>query len=146
MEVALTFAILGLGTGSIYALLAQGVVLIYRGSGVVNFGHGAVAGAGGYAFYEAFQQRGWPVIPAALLAVIVCAAIGALMQILVMRRLVTASPLARVIATTALLTVIGFSVHDTIVIYDRIRENMRTAGKRDTFDDVANRSIKETLA
>jgi preprotein translocase subunit SecF len=47
---------------------------------------------------------------------------------------------------TALLTVIGFSVHDTIVIYDRIRENMRSAGKRDSFDDVANRSIKETLA
>lgn len=47
---------------------------------------------------------------------------------------------------TAVLTVVGFSVHDTIVIYDRIRENMRTAGKRDTFDDVANRSIKETLA
>ncbi|MEB3285331.1 MAG: protein translocase subunit SecF [Candidatus Sericytochromatia bacterium] len=47
---------------------------------------------------------------------------------------------------TAVLTVVGFSVHDTIVIYDRIRENMRTAGKRDTFDDVANRSIKQTLA
>jgi preprotein translocase subunit SecF len=46
----------------------------------------------------------------------------------------------------ALLTVIGFSVHDTIIIYDRIRENMKTAGKRDTFDDVANRSIKQTLA
>ncbi|HEY9724634.1 MAG TPA: protein translocase subunit SecF [Oscillatoriaceae cyanobacterium] len=46
---------------------------------------------------------------------------------------------------TALLTVLGFSVHDTIVIYDRIRENMRHAGKRDTFDDVANRSIWETL-
>ncbi|MEB3223896.1 MAG: protein translocase subunit SecF [Candidatus Sericytochromatia bacterium] len=47
---------------------------------------------------------------------------------------------------TAVLTVVGFSVHDTIIIYDRIRENMRTAGKRDTFDDVANRSIKQTLA
>jgi preprotein translocase subunit SecF len=47
---------------------------------------------------------------------------------------------------TAVLTVVGFSVHDTIVIYDRIRENMRQAGKRDTFDDVANRSIKQTLA
>jgi preprotein translocase subunit SecF len=46
----------------------------------------------------------------------------------------------------ALLTVIGFSVHDTIIIYDRIRENMRTAGKRDTFDDVANKSIKQTMA
>ena len=47
---------------------------------------------------------------------------------------------------TAVLTVIGFSVHDTIVIYDRIRENMRQAGKRDTFDDVCNRSIWQTLA
>ena len=47
---------------------------------------------------------------------------------------------------TAVLTVVGFSVHDTIIIYDRIRENMHKAGKRDTFDDVANRSIKETLA
>ncbi|MDB5098705.1 MAG: secF [Cyanobacteria bacterium RYN_339] len=47
---------------------------------------------------------------------------------------------------TAVMTVVGFSVHDTIVIYDRIRENMRNAGKRDTFDDVANRSIKQTIA
>jgi preprotein translocase subunit SecF len=46
----------------------------------------------------------------------------------------------------AVLTVIGFSVHDTIIIYDRIRENMRNANKRDSFDDVANRSIKQTLA
>ncbi|MOA17723.1 preprotein translocase subunit SecF [compost metagenome] len=45
----------------------------------------------------------------------------------------------------ALLTVIGFSVHDTIIIYDRIRENMANAGKRETFDDVANRAIKQTL-
>lgn len=47
---------------------------------------------------------------------------------------------------TALLTVLGFSVHDTIIIYDRIRENMHHAGKRDTFDDVANRSIWQTLS
>ncbi|MFN3429091.1 MAG: protein translocase subunit SecF, partial [Candidatus Sericytochromatia bacterium] len=45
----------------------------------------------------------------------------------------------------AVLTVIGFSVHDTIIIYDRIRENMRPAGKRESFDDVANRSIRQTL-
>jgi preprotein translocase subunit SecF len=47
---------------------------------------------------------------------------------------------------TAVLTVLGFSVHDTIVIFDRLRENMRAAGKRDTFDAVANRSIAQTLA
>ncbi len=46
---------------------------------------------------------------------------------------------------TALLTVIGFSVHDTIVVYDRIRENLIKA-KAPTFDDTVNLSIWETMA
>jgi len=46
---------------------------------------------------------------------------------------------------TALLTVIGFSVHDTIVVYDRIRENLIKA-KATTFSDTVNLSIWETLA
>ncbi len=45
---------------------------------------------------------------------------------------------------TALLTVIGFSVHDTIVVFDRIRENLiRRRG--DTFERVVNYSIMQTL-
>jgi preprotein translocase subunit SecF len=44
----------------------------------------------------------------------------------------------------AVLTVIGFSVHDTIVVFDRIRENIvRHAG--DTFEDVVNHSLYQTL-
>lgn len=45
---------------------------------------------------------------------------------------------------TAVLTVIGFSVHDTIVVFDRIRENLRS--KRGEFDTIVNDSIIETLA
>lgn len=45
---------------------------------------------------------------------------------------------------TAVLTVIGFSVHDTIVVFDRIRENLRS--KRGQFDSLVNESIIETLA
>jgi preprotein translocase subunit SecF len=44
---------------------------------------------------------------------------------------------------TALLTVIGFSVHDTIVVFDRIRENLRR--HKGSFEDVVNMSILETL-
>ena len=45
---------------------------------------------------------------------------------------------------TALLTVIGFSVHDTIVVFDRIRENLtKHIGKK--FIDVANLSVVQTL-
>jgi preprotein translocase subunit SecF len=46
---------------------------------------------------------------------------------------------------TALLTVIGFSVHDTIVVFDRIRENS-TISKKQPYETVVNRSIVQTLA
>ncbi len=45
---------------------------------------------------------------------------------------------------TALLTVLGFSVHDTIVVYDRIRERLGSAAGR-TFEDVVNESLNQTL-
>ncbi len=46
---------------------------------------------------------------------------------------------------TATLTVIGFSVHDTIVIFDRIRENLRQASRL-TFEQNVNLSIIQSLA
>ncbi|HET9016650.1 MAG TPA: protein translocase subunit SecF [Thermomicrobiaceae bacterium] len=45
---------------------------------------------------------------------------------------------------TALLTVIGFSVHDTIVVFDRVRENLARRSGR-SFDQVVNYSINQTL-
>jgi preprotein translocase subunit SecF len=45
---------------------------------------------------------------------------------------------------TAALTVIGFSVHDTIVVFDRIRENLKRVGG-DNFSEVVNNSILQTL-
>jgi preprotein translocase subunit SecF len=46
---------------------------------------------------------------------------------------------------TALLTVIGFSVHDTIVVFDRIRENRRSM-RRVEFETLVNHSINQTMA
>lgn len=46
---------------------------------------------------------------------------------------------------TAILTVIGFSVHDTIVVFDRIRENLRRYD-REPFATVVNVSLTQTLA
>lgn len=45
---------------------------------------------------------------------------------------------------TAILTVIGFSVHDTIVVFDRIRENLRKTGSSN-FAKTANESIIQTI-
>lgn len=47
---------------------------------------------------------------------------------------------------TALLTVIGFSVHDTIVVFDRVRENLKYYSKKMTFGEIMNSSINQTLA
>ncbi|HET7467878.1 MAG TPA: protein translocase subunit SecF [Candidatus Dormibacteraeota bacterium] len=46
---------------------------------------------------------------------------------------------------TAVLTVVGFSVHDTIVVFDRIRENLRVS-QRLSFEQVVNLSIMQTAA
>lgn len=46
---------------------------------------------------------------------------------------------------TAILTVAGFSVHDTIVTFDRIRENAGDMGRGKSFADVANDSINQTI-
>ncbi|TAK96175.1 protein translocase subunit SecF [Patescibacteria group bacterium] len=45
----------------------------------------------------------------------------------------------------ALLTILGFSVHDTIVVYDRTRENLLKSSAKDKFPDIVNRSLNETL-
>ncbi|MBI4487692.1 MAG: protein translocase subunit SecF [Deltaproteobacteria bacterium] len=45
----------------------------------------------------------------------------------------------------ALLTIVGFSVNDTVVVCDRIRENMRKS-RRDSLEMIINRSINETLS
>lgn len=45
---------------------------------------------------------------------------------------------------TALLTVIGFSVHDTIVVFDRIRENL-ALHPEDSFEEIVNYSLSQTI-
>ena len=96
---------IGLGAGSLYALAALGLVLIFRGSKVVNFAQGVMGMMAAYVFYEVHQN--WHVtdflaIPAGLLT---SAALGAAFFYLVIRRLRDASNLIKVVATLALLLV-----------------------------------------
>lgn len=46
---------------------------------------------------------------------------------------------------TAILTVVGFSVHDTIVVFDRIRENLRYYSKKMSFGEIVDASVNQTL-
>ena len=49
------------------------------------------------------------------------------------------------VVVAALLTLVGYSVNDTVVVYDRIRENQRTP-KKEALESVINRSINQTLS
>ena len=63
MSGLLPFIINGLVTGSVYGLVAMGLVLTYKTTGVFNFAHGAVATGAAYLFFE-LQSRNsvpWPV-------------------------------------------------------------------------------------
>jgi sulfate-transporting ATPase len=105
---ALRFALLGLATGAIYALLAVGLVLVYRGSGLLNFAQGAIAMFGAYAYYELTVRLDVPKWPSMAVTVLLCAALGAIIHLVVLRamRRRNASPLARVIATLSVLLIL----------------------------------------
>ncbi|NLI93622.1 MAG: protein translocase subunit SecF [Peptococcaceae bacterium] len=45
----------------------------------------------------------------------------------------------------AILTVFGYSINDTVVIYDRIRENEKRMKKRDSFEDMVDKSVWQTM-
>lgn len=102
----LRFAILGLGAGAVYALLGQGIVLIYRGSGVVNFAQGAMAMVGTYIWWDLRTHHGWPFWAAAIVGVGAVAIFGALIHLVIMRPLVKSAPLVRIVATLGFVSIL----------------------------------------
>ena len=85
MKQVLLFAILGLAQGGAYALMAQGLVLVYRASGVLNLAHAAFGMVGAYAYYELTVSHNWPTVPALFGGVLVAACLGLITQTVVMR-------------------------------------------------------------
>jgi sulfate-transporting ATPase len=111
MKDLVQFAVLGLGSGAAYALLAQGVVLIYRGSGIVNFAHGGVAMIAGYACFVALEaDGGWPLGLAMAGAVLFAVLVAVAFQVVVLRPLQRAAPIVRLIATLGLLVMLQSAV------------------------------------
>ncbi len=100
------FVVLGVALGGIYALVAHGMVLIHRGSGIVNFAQGGLVMVGAYAYYELRVRAGIPTVAAVPLAIGVTSLVGVAFQLLVLRAMRTASATSRVIATLGLLLVL----------------------------------------
>ncbi|WP_328843740.1 branched-chain amino acid ABC transporter permease/ATP-binding protein [Streptomyces sp. NBC_00258] len=106
MDDILRFALLGLGLGALYALTAHGIVLVYRGSGVLNFAHGAIGMAGAYVQWELAVNHGVPYWPAVACGVLGSTVLGVLTHLLVIRPLRRASSLARLVGTLAVFIVL----------------------------------------
>ncbi len=130
MSEIIFFALLGLGIGSLYAMLAAGLVIVYKGSGVINFAHGAMAMYGIFTF-DAAWNRGelflpwvdflpthtlnvpvritldsdgsWPLVPSMILALLMAAFIGLMAHFLLFRPLRNAAPLGKVVASVGLM-------------------------------------------
>ena len=96
--------LLGLGASAVYSLIASGVVLVYRGSGVINFAQGGFALVAGYAYFDLHDKLPLPL--AILIPILLAALCGLVTQWLVMWPMRNSSPLARVIATLGVLSVI----------------------------------------
>jgi branched-subunit amino acid ABC-type transport system permease component len=118
----LIYAIFGLGSGGIIALIAAGLVVGYRGSGVVNFAQGGIAMYTAYLYYDLrvngnyFQpvpglgggvqigpSTGLGTVPSFALALATAGVLGILLHLLVLRPLRTAPQLGKVIATIGVL-------------------------------------------
>jgi branched-chain amino acid transport system permease protein len=108
MQQVVLFALLGLGTGALIAGVALGVVLSYRGSGIINLATGAVAMVAGFAYWALRTgELGGEVAagPALVLTLGVAVGMGALMELVAFRPLRTASPLAKLVASLGVLLI-----------------------------------------
>ena len=93
----------GVSLGSIYAIIALGYTMVYGIAKMLNFAHGDVIMVGGYMCFCATTYLGWPAPAGVLLAVVVCTALGAVIERLAYKPLRMAPSLA------VLITAIGVS-------------------------------------
>jgi ABC-type branched-subunit amino acid transport system ATPase component/branched-subunit amino acid ABC-type transport system permease component len=105
MALALQFAILGLASGGLYALMGLGLIIVHRASGAINFANGAIAVTAGYALVY-LESVHVPIALAVIASVLTGLVLGIAIQALVMRPLRAASPLTKAIATLGVLVVL----------------------------------------
>jgi branched-chain amino acid transport system permease protein len=109
MTQILLFILLGLGPGALIAAIALGVVLTYRGSGVINLATGGVAMVGGYAYWAlktgqvASVQLG--TAPALVGSIVIVLLFGVLAELIAFRPLRNASPLAKLVSSLGVLLI-----------------------------------------
>ena len=103
MDNFVLYLLLGLGAGAAYALVANGIVTTYKGSGILNFAQGGIAMFAAFC-YVALLNAGTAKVLALLIVVVGAAIGGAVIAVGIVRPLLNAPALAKVVATLGLLT------------------------------------------
>ncbi|MBL7210032.1 MAG: branched-chain amino acid ABC transporter permease, partial [Dehalococcoidia bacterium] len=98
----LQFAVSGLLIGGVYALIALGIVLVFKATGVFNFAAGHIMALGAFLAYLLMVQVGVPIWAGIVIAVLVAALIGILVERLALRRLIGQAHMSALMATLAL--------------------------------------------
>ena len=109
MGFLLRILVFGLQAGAIYALVALGIALVYKATGILNFAQGELGTLSAFAAFYVLagsldaDASGGKVrlILATLVAVVVGAALGVVVNMLVIRHLASASPVTSLVATAA---------------------------------------------
>ncbi len=98
------YVIRGIPFGCVFALVAIGLVLTYKTSGVFNLAFAAQAFVSAAVYYQLRVEDGWPNVPAFLVAVVVVAPLlGLVLERLIFRHLRTAPAVAKLVASLGLL-------------------------------------------
>ncbi|MGH9012276.1 MAG: ABC transporter permease subunit, partial [Acidimicrobiia bacterium] len=100
----------GLVIGAIYGLVALGITLVYKKSGVLNFAHGEVGMFGAFIFYVLSVEQHLPYLVAAAAGVATSAVLGCATFLLLARR--RADPLNMLIGTLAVAGVLIFAANE----------------------------------
>lgn len=104
MSAFITFTILGLVLGSVYAIAASGLVLTYNTSGIFNFAHGAQAMLGAFLYWQLRHDSGWPTWLALLVVLgVVGPLMGLLLHGLIMKGLRDTAEVTKIVVTVSIL-------------------------------------------
>ncbi len=151
----LTFTVLGVVTGSIYAVGASGLVVTYTTSGVFNFAHGAVGMMAAFLYWELRVKSNWPA-PAALFLVILVAAplFGAAVERFLIRNLRGAAPVTYMVVTIGLmLGLIGLAntlwppdVSRQLPLFFGSANKVRIAGVNVTWHEITTVAVAVLVA
>jgi len=129
MERFLQYLFDGLSTGSVYSLLALGLVIIYRGTGHLNFAQGEMALFSTYIVYQC-GEWGLPIGIALVIGIAVGFALGAVTEVTLVRPIAKKSPFAVFIVTLGLFQ--GLNWLDGAIWGDQLLPNSAVS-KQKTF-------------